>query len=336
MLKALCTLNGISGREASVREYIISQIKDYCTYETDKMGNLICFKKGKKAPSQKVMVAAHMDEVGMLVNYIGEDGSLSVTSVGGVDPRVAAGRQVTVGEKNIPGVLGSRAIHNLSTEERKKAPTFESLKVDIGAMSREEAEEVVNLGDSVYFLPTFESLGDGLVMGKALDDRAGCAIMIVLIQSELLYDTTFVFTVQEEIGTRGAKTAAFAVEPDVAFVLETTTAADIPSASGAERVCEVGKGAVVSYMDRGTIYDKKLYDLAFSIGAEFNIPVQTKTMVAGGNDAGAIHVSKGGVRTLAISAPCRYLHSPCCVLSEKDIESCASLLSALLTAVHAD
>lgn len=334
MLRALCTLNGISGRENSVREYIISQIKNYCSYETDRMGNLICFKKGQKTPSEKVMVAAHMDEVGMMVTYIGGDGSLSVTSVGGVDPRVAAGRQVTVGEKNIPGVLGSRAIHNLSAEERKKAPSFEGLKVDIGAMSKEEAEEAVSLGDPVYFLPEFESLGDSLVMGKALDDRAGCAIMIKLIKSELLYDTVFVFTVQEEIGTRGAAAAAYSVNPDIAFVLETTTAADIPSASGAERVCEVGKGAVVSYMDRGAIYDKKLYDLAFALGTQLDIPVQTKTMVAGGNDARAIHVSRGGVRTLAISAPCRYLHSPCCVLSKEDVKCCETLLRELLTAVH--
>lgn len=333
-LKTLCLLNGISGNEDEVRDYIISQIKDKCEYRIDNLGNILVFKKGKKAPKRKILVSAHMDEVGMIVTYIRDDGLLKVSTVGGIDPRVIFGRQVLVGKANLIGVIGSKAIHNLTKEERGKSVDADKLYIDIGAENKEQAEKCVSLGDSVYFKSDFLEFGDGFIKAKAIDDRAGCAIMIDLINSELEYDTYFSFVVQEEIGLRGAKVAAFTVNPDIAIVLEATTAADIPSASAEKQVCHLGKGAVVSFMDRSTIYNKELYNLAFETAKEKDIPCQTKTMVAGGNDSGAIHLSRGGVKTIAISVPCRYLHSPSCVIKYDDFKSVKNLTKELLQKVY--
>lgn len=328
-LKELCLLNGISGDETAVSDYIISQIKDYAEVKTDNLGNVIAFCKGKKTPKNKVLVSAHMDEVGMIVTYINPDGTLKISSVGGVDPRVVFGRRVLVNGKTL-GVIGGTAVHKLSAEQRKKAVAFDKMTVDIGCDSREEAEKLVSLGDSVTFVSDFVEYGDGFVKCKAIDDRAGCAIMIRLIQQGVEYDTYFTFVVQEEIGLRGSKTASYTVDPDYAFVLEATTAADIPSAVNEKRVCTLGKGPVVSFMDRHTIYDKEMYKLAFDTAEENGIPCQTKTMVAGGNDAGAIHIARGGVRTTAVSLPCRYLHSPSCVIKKSDFENAYTLTKLLL------
>lgn len=331
-LKTLCLLNGISGDEGSVGEYVISRIKDKAEITVDALGNVIAFVKGKKTPKNKIMVSAHMDEVGMIVTYINSDGTLKVSPVGGIDPRVVYGKRVKIGD--IYGVIGGRAVHNLSAEERKKSVPFSKMTVDIGVDSKEEAEKLVSLGDSVCFDSEFLRYGDGFVKCKAIDDRVGCLIMLELIDEGLEYDTYFTFVVQEEIGLRGAACAAYTVAPDYAFVLEATTAGDIPPAENEDRVCELGKGPVVSYMDRHTIYNKELYDMAFECARQFDIPCQTKTRVAGGNDAGAIHVSRGGVRTAAVSLPCRYLHSPSCVIKESDLYNTYELMKILLNRTY--
>lgn len=330
MLEKLCQLNGISGNEKNVREFIIKQIDGFCEYRVDNLGSIIADKKGKKTPLKKIMVAAHMDEVGFIITAIKEDGSLVISPVGGMDPAVAIGRQVTVNNQ-YNGVIGAKAIHNLTDEERKIPPEFKDMYIDIGAKTRKDALKYVSLGDTATFRSDFIEFGNGYLKGKAIDDRYGCKSMIDLICGDIDYDTTFVFTVQEEIGTRGAKASAYSVAPEFAIVLETTTAADIPAVSGEKKVCELSKGAVVSYMDRGTIYDKEIYNLAFSTAKENNIPIQTKTMVAGGNDSGAIHLSGKGVRTLAISAPCRYLHSPSCVVYKDDLKACEELVKHMIT-----
>lgn len=330
LLKKLCLINGTSGDEGRVRDFIISEIKNHCEYSVDPLGNIIAVKKGRSPAKNKVMVSAHMDEVGMIVTSIKSDGTLTLSPVGGIDARVAAGRPVRVGDKDIVGVIGSKAVHNLSADEKKSAPKFSGLYADIGTTDKEASEKLVSLGDRVHFASDFSEFGDGFVKGKAIDDRFGCLVMIELIRSELPYDCTFTFVVQEEVGLRGSRTAAYTVDPQFALVLESTTAADIPLASGEKRCCELGKGAVVSYMDRSTIYDKELYKLSKDTAEELHIGWQTKTMVAGGNDSGAIHISRGGVRTMAISAPCRYLHSPCCVVKVSDLEDCQKLASAML------
>lgn len=333
-LEPLCSLYGISGNENGVREYILSRIEGKCSAHTDNLGNIIAFLKGKKKTDKKVMIAAHMDEVGLMITHINEDGTLSFDTVGGINDDVIAGRQVMIYEKNIQGVAGSKAVHNMTEEERKKALSVSSLYIDIGAEDKKEAEKYISPGDCAAFISGFTRLGGGKVCSKALDDRAGCAVMLDLIDEGVEYDTYFVFTVQEEIGLRGAQAAAFGVSPDFAIVLETTTASDIAGVSGAKKVCELGKGAVVSFMDRRTVYDRELYNLAFSLAEQNGIPCQTKTLIAGGNDAGAIHISGSGVRTVAVSAPCRYLHSPCCVAQYSDIEACEALTRLLITGIN--
>lgn len=329
LLKKLCLINGVSGDECDVREFIISQVENLCEYRIDNLGNLICFKKGRKAPDKKIMIAAHMDEVGFIVTSIRDDGTLTFGAVGGIDPVVAVGRQVIVGKNNLSGVIGSTAVHNLSAEQRDKAPKMDSLYIDIGASDKADAEKYVRPGDCVYFDSRFVEFGENCIKAKAIDDRVGCAIMIRLMQQELEYDTYFVFNVQEEIGLRGSGVSAFAVQPDIAIVLESTTASDIDGVSGAKRVCSLGNGPVVSYMDRSTLYDRRLFKLAFDTAEENNIPCQTKTVIAGGNDSGAIHISGKGVRTMAVSLPCRYLHSPSCVINFKDMENAYKLVEIL-------
>lgn len=330
LLRELCLTNGVSGDESNVREYIIERVKNICEYRTDNLGNLICLRKGRKAPAKKIMVAAHMDEVGFIVTSVRSDGTLTFGTVGGVDASVVIGRQVKVGKNGLSGVIGSTAVHNLSKEQREKAPLISSLYIDIGAADKEEAEKHVRLGDCVYFDSEFIEFGENRIKSKAIDDRAGCAMMIKLMQEEPEYDTWFVFNVQEEIGLRGAAVSAFSVQPDIAFVLEATTAADIDGVGGAKKVCSLGDGPVVSFMDRSTVYDKQLYNLAFETADELGIKCQTKTMIAGGNDSGAIHISGKGVRTLAVSVPCRYLHSPSCVIDYSDLEASYKLVKSLI------
>jgi endoglucanase len=332
-LKTLCELNGISGDETAVREYLITLVKDYVTsYSVDNLGNLICYKQGKTSSSKRVLVSAHMDEVGLIATYINSDGTIKFNTVGGINPDVIIGRQVTVNGHF--GVVGSQAIHNLPQSQRGKEPTIDSMYVDIGASTKEETERYVTLGDSINFYSKYETFGDGCVKSKALDDRVGCAIMVDLIRSELEYDTYFSFVTQEEVGLRGSKVASYTVNPDYAIVLEGTTAGDIGGTTGAKRVCNLGDGAVVSYMDRRTIYDKELYNLCFSISKEEGIPCQTKTMVAGGNDSGAIHISRGGVRTIAISVPCRYIHSSASVMALADAYASESLTKTLISRIN--
>ncbi len=328
-IREICTLNGAAGNEDKVREYIKSRITaDECF--TDNLGNLIVFKRGKNTPKKKIMFAAHMDEVGFIITDIMEDGFLRIAPVGGINPGVVAGRGL-VTENGVKGVVGNKALHQQTKEEREKAPDFDNLYFDIGALSRDEAEKYVQRGDYAYFDTDFFAFGDGYVKGKAVDDRLGCLLLMDMINSELEYDAWFVFTSGEEIGTHGARAAAFTVDPDIAFVIETTTACDIAGVKGDKRVCELGSGCVVSYMDRGTVYDKGLYSMAFAAARGNNVRVQTKTLIAGGNDSKVIHVSRGGVRTCAMSVPCRNLHSSSCVMKLSDYEETKKLAGIMLS-----
>lgn len=332
-LKDLCLLDAVSGNEASVREYIIERLKNKCEYTVDALGNVIAFSKGNRRPKNKLMISAHMDEVGFIITNINDNGTLSFSCVGGIDTRVIFGRQVML-ENGIVGVVGGKALHNLSADEKDKAPSINDIVIDIGAKNYEEAKEHVKLGSYATFVSDFTELGADNVKCKAIDDRAGCAMMLRMIDEQVEYDTYFTFVVQEEIGLRGATCAAYTVAPEYAIILEATTAADIPSASSANKVCTVGGGPVVSYMDSHTLYDKELYNLAFNIANENDIPCQTKTRVAGGNDAGAIQISRSGVKVCAISLPCRYLHSSSCVISKTDFENSYRLLKLISDRIY--
>ena len=301
-LKELCRLRGVSGDEDEVRRYIEEKAAPCADgVRTDALGNLIVFKKGKKPAGNRLMLAAHMDEVGIIITRITDEGFLKFGFVGGVDRR-AIGKPVVIGKNKVPGVIGLKAVHLVSREERKKVPKTEALYIDIGAKDRQAAEKLVELGDYGVFVCEPEEFGDGLFKARAIDDRVGCAVMLKLLEEDLPLDVTFAFTAQEEVGTRGAFGAAFSVTPEIALVLETTTAADLPGVEACRRVCYPGRGPVISYMDGGTIYDRELFDALRRLSEERGIPWQTKEYIAGGNDARTIQRSKAGVRVAAVSA----------------------------------
>ena len=277
LLKELCRLNGVSGAEDPVRNFIQTQAQPYAdSLRSDALGNLIVFKRGKKSTGNKLLLAAHMDEVGVIVTRITEEGFLKFDFVGGVDRRVAIGKPVVLGENEIPGLIGLKAIHLVSREEEEKVPKTDALYIDIGAKDREEAEKLVPPGTYGSFVGPPQEFGQGFLKAKAIDDRIGCAIMLELLKEDLPLDVTFAFTAQEEVGTRGAFGTAFSVSPEVALVLETTTAADLPGVEGARRVCAPGKGPVISYMDGATIYDRDLFENLRRLAEEHGIPWQTK------------------------------------------------------------
>ncbi|MBQ8980998.1 MAG: M42 family peptidase [Eubacterium sp.] len=334
VLKELCLINGTSGDEGRVRDYIISQIKDYCEYKVDALGSIIAFKKGKKSPEKSVCFNAHMDEVGFIITDVTDEGYLRFSTVGGIDSSVCLDRVVAIGDNGVKGVIGDKAAHLLEKDESDKEPKFDKLLIDIGAKDKDEALKYISLGDFAYFVSEYYEFGDGFVKSKALDDRIGCMLMIEMIKSDLEYDTTFCFNVQEEVGLRGSRCTSYAVQSDISVILEATTAADFDGVSGSDRVCLLGGGAVVSFMDRSTIYDKELYNLAMTTAKENGIPVQTKTAIAGGNDAGAIQRSGAGSRVMAVSLPCRYIHSAASVVKLEDIDSTRKLLKALLTKIY--
>lgn len=332
LLERLCTAQGISGDEGAVREMILEEITPYAESVTvTPLGNIIAEKKGAQRAKTRLLLNAHMDEVGMIVTGITKEGLLRFTPVGGIDRRILPGKSVMVAG-SIPGVIGAKPIHLLEGDEREKAPSLDSLTIDIGALSQEEAEKLVSPGDSVTFVSLFDT-AHGMIRSRAIDDRAGCAILIDLMKKELPYDCTFVFAVQEEVGLRGSKTAAFAAKPEAAIVVESTTAADIAGVEPDKQVCRVGKGPVLSFMDRATIYDRPYFQLAQKLAKENEIPCQVKEAVAGGNDAGAIHVSRGGVRTAAISLACRYLHAPVGMISQEDFHHAEALVEKLAMAI---
>ncbi len=334
MLKALCMLNGTSGDETAVREYIIDQVKDYAPYEIDALGSVIVRKKGRKTPAKSVAFHAHMDEVGFIITGITDEGYLRFSAVGSIDAGVCLDRVVCIGSKRVMGVIGDKAAHQLEKEECEKLPSFDKLLIDIGATSKEEAQKAVRLGDFAYFTGDYYEFGSGFVKAKALDDRIGCMLMLELIHSELEYDTVFCFNTQEEVGLRGAKCTSYAVQSDIAVILEATTAADFDGVAGCDRVCVCGNGPVISFMDRRTIYDKALYELAMDTAMKNGIPAQTKTAIAGGNDAGSVQRSGRGSRVLAISLPCRYIHSSSSVVKLEDIENTRRLLNALIPQLY--
>jgi len=325
ILKDLCEINAVSGDEGAVRDYVKAALKGVeCEIKTDNSGNLIVYKKGKAKPKNKLMICAHMDEVGFIVTGINQDGFVSLSAVGGVSDSVVYGRKIRF-KSGVAGVLGGKPVHQLNAEEKEKQPKLSSLFADIGAASKADAEKHISLGDVAYFTSEYAETGTDCIMGKAIDDRLGCALMLDLLMNESEYDMHFVFTSQEEVGARGAEVAAYALKPDMALILEATTACDIPDIKDEKQVCKLNGGAVIPFMDKGAVYDKELYKSAFDTAAENNIKCQTKTQIAGGNDSQSIHKTAGGIRTICISVPCRYLHSPACMINKNDVNEMKKL-----------
>lgn len=330
-VKKLCSLSGVSGYEDEVRSYIIGRARELAdTVSTDCMGNVFAFKKGIAEAGKTVMVCAHMDEVGLIVTDIEKEGYLRFACVGGIDRRVLIGKKVFVGDGKVPGITGIKAFHMVTAEEEKNVPAVEDMYIDIGASSREEAEKLVRLGDAVAFDGECYEFGDGYLKAKAIDDRVGCAAMLKLLERELPCDTWFVFTVQEEVGTRGAAAAAFSVNPDIALILEGTTAADLPEVGEGKSICSLGGGVVIPFMDGGTIYDRGLTSKLGRIADENGIKWQTKRRIAGGTDASVIQRSRGGTAVAAVSCAVRNIHSPVSVAKIADFESMPILAELFL------
>lgn len=329
LVKALCQLDGVSGAEDAVRDYIESQVKDYCQTSVDARGNLICTKKGKKTPAKKIMLSAHMDEVGFIITGIDDDGFLRFDTVGSIDSRVVIGKPVSL-ESGVPGVVGTKPIHVQTKEEQDTPLKISDMYLDIGAVSKEDALNYVSLGDHAAFRSAFTTFGSDRIKGKALDNRAACACLIELLQKDAEYDFTAAFTVCEECGKTGAANAAFAIKPDIAIVVETTTACDVHAIDELNQVAVQGQGPCLSFMDSRTIYDRELFNKGLEVAKAHNIPCQVKRSTCGGNDAGDIQTVGAGVRVMAVSIPGRYTHSASNVLKVSDIDAATQLLGCLV------
>ena len=359
LLKKLCLAFGPSGNEDDVRDIIIEEIKNKADdYYVDKVGNVIAFKKGKKTPEKKRLFAAHMDEVGFMVTSVDGEGYLKVRAVGGIENSVILGKQATVGEKRLTAVFGGKPIHLLRGDEGRTARS--NIYLDIGVRKKDEEkkdekndkdkdkdkkegdnnnskpeekkdERPVGIGEFAVFKSDYMEFGQNKVKCKAFDDRFGCYILIEMISAELEYDSWFAFTICEEIGLRGGKTAAHTVQAERAVVFEATSAGDIYNKKDEfdtktkNKVCELGKGAVISIRDNSAVYNKGLVDLAFETAKARNIKAQIKQAVTGGTDAGAIQRVGKGAEVLVIALPTRYIHSPSCVADYSDMEECLKL-----------
>lgn len=329
-IKELCSLDGVSGCEGEVRSFILDKIRPLADEITvDTIGNIIAKKCGERH-DKTVMLSAHTDEVGFIISGITDKGFLEFKTVGGIDTRVIISKHVRVGRDKLDGIIGIKAIHLQSPSERKSVPKVSSLYIDIGAKSREEAEKKVSPGDYAAFDTVCSDFGTNKIKAKAIDDRAGCAILMELMQEKPLFDTYFCFTTQEEVGLRGARIAAARVKPDIALVVEATTCSDVGGVRVEDYVTRLGCGAAVSFADRTTIVEQGFCKWLIDVAREANIPVQYKAAVAGGNDAGAIHIANGGIKTASVSVPCRYIHSPAGIADKSDIDAVKRLVSLFL------
>jgi len=338
LLKELANAFGPSGCEAEVVRLLARTLKGRVDdLQVDALGNLIAFKRGVgPEPRLKVMIDAHTDEVGLMITRIEKNGLLGFRAVGGVDERLLLAKGVLVGEKRIPGVVVAPPVHLTKPDQRKNVISIDQLAIDVGASSEDEAKELVQLGEYAIFDTQFEVLAEeGLrvVKGKAFDDRAGCAIAAALVEDEFEVDLYLAFSAQEEVGLRGARVAAYRIEPDVAFALEGTVCDDMPKDSDVSPTTVLGRGPAITVMDRSFIADQRLVQLLVDLAGELGMPYQIKQPGVGGTDAGAIHLSRRGVPSVALAVPCRYIHSPVTLLSRNDYEDVATLLKAALKAL---
>lgn len=333
LLERLSMLGGLPGLEGEVRDAIAKEIMDRADeIRVDTMGNLIALKRGRKGGT-KVMLAAHMDEVGLIVRSVDASGLLKVVAIGGVDPRVLVSKSVLVGSRKLPGVIGAKPIHLQSKDEQQKPIGLDALYVDIGAKNKEDASRMAEPGDPIVFDTKFEKLGAGKIKGKALDDRVGCAIMAEALKRQHDFDLYCVFTVQEEVGLRGAQIAAWGIDPDLGLVLEGTTAHDVFPTEEHNSSTFLGRGPVIVQMDGSMFAEPKLVARLVEVAEAKKIPYQHKTTISGGTDAGKIRHTRAGVPATALSVPCRYIHSPASVIDDKDFKNAGKLLEAFLDSI---
>ena len=335
-LKRLTDINAPSGHEQALRRALLEELKAYpgVTVSIDRMGNVVAVKEGKgAAPRKRVMLSAHMDEVGLIVTSATEDGFLRVAPVGGVDPRVIISKRVLVGDDAVPGIIGAMAIHLQSAADMERVMGYSDIYVDIGAKKREEAEAKAPKGTYICFDTDYVEFGDGFVSAKALDDRVGILNLLRVLEYDYDCDVICVFASEEEVGCRGSKGAAFAQDPDIGLVLEGTTCNDLGDIDETLQVCNAGKGVAVSFMDGASIANRELFRKAIEVADARGLSYQVKRSVSGGNDGGAIQRARGGIPTLVLSVPCRYIHSPSSVIKYSDVDSQLALTRALLESI---
>jgi len=331
-LRTLSELPGVSGDERGVRKLIEDAIRDHVDeMRVDTMGNLLAVKKARgRKRVLRVMVDAHMDEVGFMIVGHTSDGGLKFRAVGGVDARILPGKIVQVGPDRIPGVIGLQPIH--LARDTSAVQKIDSLVIDIGATSKEQAEGAAKLGAYVAFQTEFRVIGAGKVSGKAFDDRSGCAVLIDLLQGPRLpVDVLAAFTVQEEVGLRGAQVAAYALNPDAAIVIDTTPANDLPMEEDLSPNTRLGSGPAIYVATRSHISDPRLVQHVLRTAEKRAIANQFRQPGGSGTNAGSIHKARSGVPTVSISTPCRYLHSPVSVLSLGDLRSTVALVRESVT-----
>ncbi|MFB0501761.1 MAG: M42 family metallopeptidase [Candidatus Bathyarchaeia archaeon] len=338
ILEKLSNACGVAGREEEIRDLMKELLKpNVDEIKEDKLGNIIGVKKGKKdAPT--VMLAAHMDEIGLMIKNITKEGFLQFAKIGGIDDRILVAQKVLIHTDKGPitGITGSKPPHILKEEEKKKVIEADDLFIDVGAKDKQDAQRMgVRVGDAASFDIQFTRVGKENVVGKAFDDRIGCGVLIETMRKLPKVDCTVyaVGTIQEEVGLRGATTAAFQIYPDLGLALEVTVAGDIPGVKEVEAPAKMRAGPVLTVADAGLITHPKVLRLLTDMAEENKIPYQLETGIRGTTDASKIALTKEGVPSGVISVPARYIHSPASLLSLKDVENAVKLAVAAVNNV---
>ncbi|MDI6715890.1 MAG: M42 family metallopeptidase [Actinomycetota bacterium] len=342
LLEELVNADGISGFEKGPRDVIRRHLEPVTTIEIDNLGSIIAEKKGS-SDKPRIMIAGHMDEIGLMVSFITKEGFIRFQPIGGWWDQVMLSQRVTIkGSKgDVVGVIGSKPPHLLTAEERKKVVEIKDMFIDVGASSDEDVKEMgVKPGDPIVVVSPFTRMKkDNMLMGKAMDDRVGCAVFVEVIKRLKDVDhpnTVFgVGTVQEEVGLRGAKTSAALINPDVAFAAEVSIAGDMPGVSENEAQAKLGKGPSIVVLDGSLIPNTKLRDLAVETAEENGIPYQFQAGIKGGTDAGRIHLHSTGVPSLVVSVPTRYIHSHVSIINYEDFENTVRLMVEMIKKLDA-
>ncbi|TKJ41573.1 endoglucanase [candidate division LCP-89 bacterium B3_LCP] len=332
LLKRLTAATGISGHEDDVRSLIIDEMKPLVEkVNTDVMGNVIGYRKGKT--NTKLVIAAHMDEIGFMVNHVDDNGFLRIIPLGGFDPRTLMAQKVVVhGKKELNGIFGSKPVHVLSDDEKKKVLKVTDYHIDLG-LPADKVKKLVSPGDTVTWHRDFTEVGDCFT-SKAFDDRVGVYVMLEALRKvkgkALQVDLYAVATVQEEVGVRGATTSAIGIDPDIGVAVDITLANDIPGASDHEKITKLGEGAAIKIMDSYSISNPKLFEHFKAVAKKHKIKTQVEILPRGGTDAGAIQRAGSKAAVITISIPTRYAHSTVETIHKEDVKSCINLVAAFI------
>ncbi|MDD5111672.1 MAG: M42 family metallopeptidase [Candidatus Altiarchaeota archaeon] len=338
LLERLCKAGGISGFEDDVRDIMIEEFKKAkCDVSVDKLGNVIA-KKGKG--KTRIMLAAHMDEVGLLVKHINKDGFINFVKIGGVDDRVLVNRVVKIKTKyhltgSITGVIGVKPPHLQKDKESREAIKHEDMYIDIGARDQKEAKKLVSIGDPIIFLPNFEVLNENIIAAKSLDNRLGCYALIEIMKNlpKVNAEVYAVGTAQEEVGLKGARVAAFRINPDYCIAIDITLSGDTPQIKENESNLKSGKGPAITILEasgRGVVTHPKVMDILVKTAGKNKIPYQIDVLEGGMTDAASVYMTREGIPSGAVSIPIRYTHAPVGLFHKKDLESTIQLVSKSL------